>query len=77
VLLAQTSPLRHAPGTTRSADFIEPSPEEAANGWTPETLTEFHAQAMAAEHQRLMKRLFPDKPPLRMETVAGFDPHSW
>lgn len=78
MLVAPISPLRTAPTTTHSpADLITPTPGEAANGWTPETLTEYRAQTAAAEHQRLMNRLFPDKPPLRVENVAGYDPHSW
>jgi hypothetical protein len=35
------------------------------------------AQAAAAEHQRLMNRLFPEKPPLQVETVGSFNPHYW
>lgn len=73
--------MRTARATTRSAvpehELIQPTPEEAANGWTAETLTEHVAQALAGEHAALMNRLFPEKPPLRVETVASFDPHRW
>ncbi len=79
MLLAPTSPLRTAPLTTlsRPDGLIEPTPEEAANGWTAQTLAEYRAQVVAAEHSQLMNRLFPDKPPLVTETVASFNPHHW
>jgi hypothetical protein len=70
--------LKIAQATTLSLlDLIEPTPEEAANGWTARRLAEYRAQVAASEHQQLMNRLFPAKPPLRVENVAGFDPHSW
>lgn len=74
-----TSPLRPrtAQPSTHSPEPIEPSPAEAANGWTAEKLGEHVAQTLAAEHQQLMNRLFPEKPPLIVEAVSGFDPHSW
>ncbi len=72
------SPLRAAAATPRSeASLIEPTPEEAANGWTAQTLAEYRAQVVAGEHSQLMNRLFPDKPPLVTETVASFNPHHW
>lgn len=79
MLLARTSPLRTAAATTRSQpeDLIAPTPEEAANGWTAETLAEYRAQVAAAEHSQLMNRLFPEKPPLSVEAVSGFNPHHW
>lgn len=78
MLLAPTSPLKTAPATIPSPlDLIEPTPEEAANGWTPHKLAEYRAQAAAAEHSALMNRLFPEKPPLQVETVGSFNPHHW
>ena len=72
------SPLRPARATTPiPADPIDPTPAEAANGWTTAKLTEHVAQALASEHQQLMNRLFPEKPPLVVEAVSGFDPHNW
>jgi hypothetical protein len=40
-------------------------------------LAEYRAQVAQSEHQQLMNRLFPEKPPLRVENVASFDPHCW
>ena len=80
MLLAATSPLKTAPDTTRSqpdAPQVEPTPEEAANGWTAATLAEHLRQVEAREHFALMNRLFPAKQPLRVEAVSGYDPHSW
>lgn len=78
MLLAQTSPLKTARGTTLSRrDPVEPTPEEAANGWTPDKLAEHVAQVEARELAGLMHRLFPEKPPLRVEPTASFDPHTW
>jgi hypothetical protein len=72
------SPSRAAAPTPRSSEGLaQPTPEEAANGWTPHKLAEYRAQAAAAEHSALMNRLCPEKPPLQVETVGSFNPHHW
>jgi hypothetical protein len=55
----------------------EPTREEAKNGWTSEALAEHLAQTQQAEYAAMMSRLFPEKPPLKIEPVASFDPHHW
>ena len=50
---------------------------EIANGWTAEAVAEHRRQIEASAYSDLMERLFPAKPPLRVENVAGFDPHTW
>ena len=62
---------------SRTAQLITPSEDEAKNGWTAEKLTAYVNQRFAADHDMLMSRLFPDKPPLKIESVAFFDPHNW
>ena len=64
------SPLKTAPPTTLSE-------AERANGWTQAQLDEHIKQVAASEHAQLMNRLFPEKPPLRIENVSSFDPHNW
>jgi len=59
------------------ADLPALTPEELANGWTPETLHHYRQERAAAEAHEITNRLFPDKPPLRVANVAGFDPHGW
>jgi len=62
---------------SRTAQLITPSADEAKNGWTAAKLAEHVAQARQAEYEALMNRLFPEKPPLKIESVASFDPHNW
>lgn len=50
---------------------------DRANGWTEETLAEHIKQTQAAEHHALMNRLFPERPPIRVESCVSFDPHKW
>lgn len=61
----------------RTAQPIRPSKAETANGWDEASLAEHLEQVAQREHVELMHRLFPEKPALRVENVASFDPHHW
>ena len=70
--------MRAAPmSSSKPAPTITLSEADRKNGWTEQSLAEHIAQAEQAEYQRLMNRLFPDRPPIRVESVASFDPHNW
>lgn len=51
--------------------------EDARNGWTREALAEHVEQSRKGALVALMQRIFPDKPPLRISTIATYDPHGW
>jgi hypothetical protein len=61
----------------KTAQTIKPSEEERKNGWDEATLAQHIEQTQASAHAQLMNRLFPEKPPLRVENVQSFDPHKW
>jgi hypothetical protein len=61
----------------RTAQITTPSKAERANGWDEAALAEHLEQVAQREHAELMHRLFPEKPALRVENVASFDPHHW
>jgi hypothetical protein len=58
----------------RAADLRE---EDARNGWTEAAIAEHVEQSRRAASIALMQRIFPDRPPLRISTIATYDPHGW
>ena len=71
----RSTPLRGKPPVT--GPLVEPTPAEAANGWTAEALTEHVRQTESAEHHTLMERLFPSRSRVIVEDCFGFNPHHW
>jgi hypothetical protein len=53
--------------------LVEPTPEEARNGWTAETLTEYR-ESIAPEIAALFG---PRRPPLPTRANSGYSPHRW
>ena len=55
---------------------IEPTKEEARNGWTREALTTYMIER-ASQQQQFATEMAGKNRPVRSETTAGFDPHRW
>ena len=58
-------------GPKRPIERIEPTPEEAANGWTVDTLSEYVAERRAAEEARIDPRSRRKLPPQWANSVMA------